>query len=52
MMQLIVTILSMDSTYLENQGVLMAIRILPHRDPAQFGWLSDRFGVSWQLNLP
>jgi len=18
----------------------------------QFGWLNDRFGVSWQLNLP
>jgi predicted 3-demethylubiquinone-9 3-methyltransferase (glyoxalase superfamily) len=18
----------------------------------QFGWLSDRYGVSWQLNLP
>ena len=26
--------------------------LMPLADSRRFGWVSDRFGVSWQLNLP
>lgn len=34
----------------EGGGVLMAAG--NHGFSPRFGWLADRFGVSWQLNLP
>jgi predicted 3-demethylubiquinone-9 3-methyltransferase (glyoxalase superfamily) len=37
-------------TELSDRGtVLMALQAYPFS--AKFGWLADRFGVSWQLNL-
>ena len=34
----------------DGGGVLMPLG--DHGFSARFGWVSDRFGVSWQLNLP
>lgn len=41
---------SLYDTLLENGAALMPIG--NYGFSKKFGWLNDRFGVSWQLNLP
>ncbi|MBA2670435.1 MAG: VOC family protein [Gemmatimonadetes bacterium] len=34
-----------------SQGGEVAMRLAPYPFSARFGWVNDKYGVSWQLNL-